>query len=295
MEKENLMKNKMLLAKALTISGVMLFGSQAYAENSLLFSGDPNVNTKGSSTLSPVEPDNVSTTDHDDFYIKPQPIKTAKSDPKGFAQGVAKSIIKETPHPDYLALLDNEMMRLQSLPDDPNYAKTKLPVLKAGMSGDDVRSLVNALSYNGFIADNTIKDNYDEEVVSAVKDAQKSFGITVDGVAGPQLYRQLFVDKNTKISEIKSWEDQVESAISTAQSENKPYVVIVNIPSFTLHVLDTNTKEELLESRVVVGRKTSQTPLGRANIISLKYNPDWTPPISFIRKKVLPSMIIPKD
>lgn len=61
--------------------------------------------------------------------------------------------------------------------------------------------------------------------------------------------------------------------------------VMVNIPTY--HLIGVNNDEVELQSRVVVGAKNKATPFKTINIISLKYNPNWTPTPNMIRKNIL--------
>lgn len=61
--------------------------------------------------------------------------------------------------------------------------------------------------------------------------------------------------------------------------------VMVNIPTY--HLIGVNNDNVKLQSRVVVGAKNKATPFKTINIISLKYNPNWTPTPNMIRKNIL--------
>lgn len=61
--------------------------------------------------------------------------------------------------------------------------------------------------------------------------------------------------------------------------------IIVNIPSY--HLVAFNQDNSIgLESRVIVGGVNKRTPLNSINILSLKYNPTWTPTPNMINKNV---------
>ena len=77
---------------------------------------------------------------------------------------------------------------------------------------------------------------------------------------------------------------ELNAKLSQAAAEGKPYLIWVNVPSYTLRVYDTSTQALLLTSRVIVGATGSQTPIFETNVVNLKYNPDWSPPASLQRK-----------
>lgn len=230
----------------------------------------------------------------DDFYLEPKDIIKGKLDPNGFSQQNTKNIPSAIEEPNYIDLLNNEYERLSELSDNEDYLiKGKnLPILKQGSKGDNVELLIKGLVANGFLQPEETEGltTYNEDVVNAVKDAQDFYGISVDGVSGPEVYRNLFISKEDRQKELKSWIDQIENMIEVGRSENKPFIVIVNVPSFTLHAIDTTNKMEILQSKIIVGKPTSKTPIYRANLSGLKYYPTWNPPMSVVKKNVLPNM-----
>lgn len=210
----------------------------------------------------------------------------------GYAQRSARTIPALKMYGSYLDSIDKEIAKLQALPT-ANYTSSKLslPTLREGSTGDVVGQLSQSLVDHGFLVlgDQPLPQVYDEDIVAAVKQAQEAFGITVDGVAGPQLYSNLNVDKTQKLSELKAWRDQVNSLIQTGKTEGSKFVLIVNVPSFTLHVINTETGQEELQSKVIVGKPIHQTPIYRMNLIGIKYNPTWTPPMSVVKRVILPN------
>lgn len=211
----------------------------------------------------------------------------------GYAQRSAKSIPPVKLYGSYLDSLDKEIAKLDALPSGNNSASSRLnlPVLREGATGDMVAQLSQSLVDHGFLVlgDQPLPMVYDVDIVAAVKQAQESFGITVDGVAGPQLYANLNVDKAQKLSELRAWRDQVNSMIETGKIEGSKYILVVNVPSFTLHVLNTETGQEELQSKVIVGKPIHQTPIYRMNLVGIKYNPTWTPPMSVVKRVILPN------
>lgn len=77
---------------------------------------------------------------------------------------------------------------------------------------------------------------------------------------------------------------ELDSKMAQAAADGKPYLIWVNIPSYTLRVYDTSSRALLMTSKVIVGATGSQTPIFETNVINLKYNPDWSPPASLQRK-----------
>lgn len=289
------MNNRKKLSVLVGFCGLLTFS--ALAENETLFSEDNNIDQ--SSNVVNSDDNGLVSVDNNDFYIEPKPIIKGKDNKDGFAQKNTASIPSPYAGGGYLEMLDNEVMRLQDLPQSEElYSKGKvLPILKEGSQGENVKILMSGLVANGFlseeVANQNVNNSYNYDITKAVKDAQDYYGISVDGVSGKEVYRNLFVPKEERINEIKEWQSKIDEMVEIGRKEMKPYIVVVNIPSYTLHVIDTNDKTELLQSKVVVGKSSSQTPIGRSNIVGLKYNPTWTPPMSHIKKSVIPGMRIP--
>lgn len=85
-------------------------------------------------------------------------------------------------------------------------------------------------------------------------------------------------------NEVVKTDSDLQQRISTALADGKPYLIWVNVPSYTLRVYDTSTQQLLLTSRVIVGAPSTKTPIFETNVVNLKYNPDWTPPASLVKK-----------
>lgn len=211
----------------------------------------------------------------------------------GYAQNSARSIPAMQTYGSYVSGLDNAISVLRSLPDVPSVAADlNLPVLKVGSTGQNVEVLSQSLVNHGFLdlAGLPLPNYFDEEIKSAVLLAQRTYGLKEDGVAGPQLYSNLSINKEQKLSGLVAWRDQVVGLINTAKEEGREYVIIVNVPSYTLHAINVNTGEEEVQSKVIVGKPIHQTPIYRMNLVGLKYNPTWTPPMSVVKRSVLSNM-----
>lgn len=124
---------------------------------------------------------------------------------------------------------------------------------------------------------------YDAALKSGVKAAERTFGLVPDGMAGPLLFQNLNTSDAALAQNLDAWADDVDQQVATARSEGARFMALVNVPSFTLHLIDVATGVQVLESRVIVGKVNHQTPLFQTHIINLKFNPDWTPPPSLVK------------
>lgn len=101
---------------------------------------------------------------------------------------------------------------------------------------------------------------------------------------------QAFID-HPKISEnankaVKNTLIQLENFLNYIQNNGIGRFVIVNIPSYNLVAFDENYLP-VLESKVVIGARNKKTPLKTINIVSLKYNPTWTPTTNMIKNHIM--------
>ncbi len=211
----------------------------------------------------------------------------------GYAQRSARNIPTMQTYGSYVEGLDNNINVLKSLPIvQTEVRELKLPVLKIGSTGKNVELLSQSLVDHGFLdlAGLPLPNVFDEDIQKSVMLAQRTYGLKEDGIAGPQLYSNLSMNNAQKLKDLLSWRNQVVSMINTAKEEGSKYVIIVNVPSYTLHAINVETGEEVVQSKVIVGKPIHQTPIYRMNLVALKYNPTWTPPMSVIKRSVLPNV-----
>lgn len=127
----------------------------------------------------------------------------------------------------------------------------------------------------------------DNETLKYVQQFQQenSFNVTntLDYNTWFALFEQDQAWKNQTVQNAKTvWEEVLQKQIIA----NSPKFIVVNIPTMTLTAYDwdgSNAKE-VLSSRVVVGKPTTQTPLKDFDVLSIKYNPTWTPTTNMLKR-----------
>ena len=175
--------------------------------------------------------------------------------------------------------------------------------LKIGDTGADVQWLINALDAHGYRSISPIVATapsfgtpsqwqtpiqaevvemvpFDQMLDATVRAFQADNGLGVDGIAGPSVYKQLTQDNRAVGAAASAWAANLYRWSNEARSAGHDRMIVVNIPSFTLHAIDLTTNEEILQSRVIVGKPYTRTPLMMTRVVNLKANPDWTPPKS---------------
>jgi murein L,D-transpeptidase YcbB/YkuD len=120
---------------------------------------------------------------------------------------------------------------------------------------------------------------YGQDLFDAVMAFQKRHGLDTDGVIGNETVKAMNVPVSQRIDQIRI---NLERYRWFMNSRGSNYVM-VNIPSFTVDLVQNNTPK--WHSRVIVGKPDTQTPVFRAEMQYIILNPCW----------VIPSGILVKD
>jgi L,D-transpeptidase YcbB len=159
------------------------------------------------------------------------------------------------------------------------------PTLKFGMVHEQVALLRTRLDIPA--GENPAK--FDEVVVDAVRQFQASNGTAADGIVGDGTRRLLNggprqkpIGNEARIRQIlvnmERWR--------WLPHDLGPFYVNVNIPEFTLRVVDEGTPVHT--ARVVVGKRNTQTPVIQDEMESIVFNPYWNVPNSIKNEEIAP-------
>ncbi len=121
---------------------------------------------------------------------------------------------------------------------------------------------------------------YDSQFVKFVKEKQKENGLIETGVLDPATWFSVFPQptawkKDTIETALNNWR-----AILPKHANHKnDKMIVINIPSQHLFLYQRTDSDYklLLKSKIIIGKPKNQTPLKDFEIISLKFNPTWTP------------------
>ena len=176
-----------------------------------------------------------------------------------------------------LAELRNETapeQKVVQIPDGPS--------LQPGMNDPRVSLLRKRFE----IAGESSALKYDEKVVEAVKKFQVGAGLEVDGVIGPITLRAM--------NGGPSRADTIDTIIANMarwrwlpRDLGKAYVML-NIPNFTLKVVNNGVK--VWDTKVVVGKPDTPTPILTETMKFITVNPTWNVPPSIVYKEYLPAL-----
>jgi len=131
----------------------------------------------------------------------------------------------------------------------------------------------------------TVADNqYSPDLVEAVKRFQKWQGIEADGIIGPGTRQWLNASPRLRATLL---------ALNIQRLRILPGDVtngiMVNIPNYSLkYYLNGN---EVLSSRVIVGRPSRKTPLMSSVLSNVVLNPPWNVPTTLVRQDIVPKVI----
>ena len=208
-------------------------------------------------------------------------VNLVKSSPSEFFKALAPKTME------YDALL-KEKLRLERLLGKGGWGAT-IPVksFKLGQYNASVVALRNRLILMGFMKSSSIQ-TYDDNMKSAVQKFQAAHGLSTDGIAGPATMAE--VNKSVQM--------RLRSVIVAMERErwfNRERGgrhILVNIPDFTVKIVDNN--EVTFKTRSVVGAiGTDRSTVEFSDLMEyMVINPSWYVPRSIATLEFLPALQI---
>lgn len=178
-------------------------------------------------------------------------------------------------------ILKKEADKLKELVSDKNIVVKidyKEP-MRVGYYDASVAQLRDRLVDEGYGAIDEVDPYlYDEYLAAAVSFYQEDRGLVADGVAGLSTISSLNDSNYVRYEKLM----RSISELQRVDFSNGKKIIIVNIPTFNLRAYDGD--EVFIDSKVIVGKKTRQTPVIKTKLTQLKINPDWTVPTSILKK-----------
>ncbi len=186
------------------------------------------------------------------------------------------------PHAGYKALKERLARLRESHPSQPSVRLPKGPTLRVGMKDPRV-PLIRARFNLADDADN--QTVYDRHVASAVAAFQKKKGLPDTGVLNAQTVAALSGPSPAQqeaelISNMERWR--------WLPNDLGDRHIMVNVPEFRLRL--SEGRNVVHETRVIVGKEQSQTPIFSESMKYLVVNPSWTIPPSIMKKEILPAL-----
>lgn len=200
------------------------------------------------------------------------------------------------------AILSEQLMNLMPLIEQrtPEYISIKWMIgwFHSVMAGNDFREVLirstkatNANKelfiklYQLGLLDSATQNLSGKELKTKIRLAQELFNLPADSILRSSLVSALNIPLRYRLEELKMALNTIRALYCIKQSST---VVIVNIPSATLLVYDQG--KNILDSRIIVGKRSTPTPTLSSKITDVVLYPYWMVPYSIATKEILPAV-----
>ncbi len=162
----------------------------------------------------------------------------------------------------------------------------KGPKLLPGASDARVPALRRRLATSGdFDGPDSDSPLYDEALVAAVRTFQRRHLLSADGEVGPPTLRELNVPVAARIDQLRI---NLERGRWVLHAIGDGDLLVVDIAGYGVRFLRNH--QVIWRARAIVGQPYRQTPVFRAEIEDVVFNPTWTVPPGILAKDVLPGL-----
>jgi murein L,D-transpeptidase YcbB/YkuD len=157
---------------------------------------------------------------------------------------------------------------------EPGATDPRVPALRRrlGVSGD----------YQGPASDSP---QFDALLAAGLRVFQQRHLLTPDGVVGAATLRELNVPVRARVDQLRINLERGRWVLHDIGDED---LVVVDIAGYGVRYL--RHQHSIWRARAIVGQQFRQTPVFRAQIESVVFNPTWTVPPGILAKDVLPQM-----
>lgn len=162
------------------------------------------------------------------------------------------------------------------------------PTLKRGMQETRVEALRKRLQASGHLKSNPVSHNnyFGQNLEQAVKLFQQQAGLDDDGIVGAGTLAVLNSSLQSRIDQIRVNMERIRWIFRDIR-DSKDFV-IVNIAGFETMLVRNH--EVVWRTRSQVGKTYRKTPVFRADMDYVQFNPTWTVPPGILRRDVLPKI-----
>ncbi len=161
------------------------------------------------------------------------------------------------------------------------------PTLKPGSTDSRLSVLGRRLAISGDLTEAEewpAGRAYGGALEDAVRNFQGRHGLDVDGVVGPATLRMLNVPVEARVEQLRVNLERARWVFDNLEDD----FVIVNIAGFRAYLY--RDRKPVWSTRVVVGKTYHKTPVFRAEMKYVVFNPTWTVPYSIATKEMLPAI-----
>jgi murein L,D-transpeptidase YcbB/YkuD len=156
--------------------------------------------------------------------------------------------------------------------------------LKKGASSPQIVLLKKRFQISGDMQAQDTSDVFDDTLTQAIKLFQQRLGLTQDGVITSALLKEINIPAEQRLQQILINMNRMRWMPQEPQGQ----LILVNIPEFTLHVLDG--KNKVFDMAVVVGKEGHNTMMFTGKLSQVVFSPYWNVPSSIVKKEILPKM-----
>lgn len=156
--------------------------------------------------------------------------------------------------------------------------------LKAGDTAYRITQIKQRLQLLGDMPAGNTSNLFDSSLTVAVRTFQQRMGLATDGVIGSRMIAELNVSLSDRIRQILVNIERVR----WMPAERGSNFVLVNIPEFKLHVMDSG--RQVMEMNVIVGKAANNTVIFTSNLKYVVFSPYWNVPPSITRNEILPAI-----
>jgi murein L,D-transpeptidase YcbB/YkuD len=160
------------------------------------------------------------------------------------------------------------------------------PTLKPGMDDERIVTVRERLAVTGDLpaSANNGSTMFDNGLEAGVKQFQNRHNLDQDGAIGPQTLAAMNVSVEDRIDQIRVNLERLRWLARDIEDE----FVITNIAAFQTYLVRGG--EIIWSARSQVGRFYRQTPVFKADLKYLQFNPTWTVPPGILTKDILPAV-----
>jgi murein L,D-transpeptidase YcbB/YkuD len=151
---------------------------------------------------------------------------------------------------------------------------------------DDARvvELRRRLAAEAYALDELESTKFDAALARQVGAFQSRHGLDSDAIVGRKTLAALNVSAKARVDQLRINLERLRWVVRDREAR----FIAINIAGFQVYFIDGD--EIAWSARAVVGRPYRQTPVFRATMTYLVFNPDWTVPPTILRNDTLPAI-----
>lgn len=183
-------------------------------------------------------------------------------------------------------LLQNELNRLEQIRAAGGWKKITVPkkFYQKGESGLAIKEIKDRLRVAGDFPSRDTSRIFDNDLVQAVKRAQRRFGLKENGVVDIPLVRQLNVPVEKRIDQLMVNMERLRTLPSSTGGTR----LVANIPEYKLYVYEGD--RVVFDMDIVVGKQENKTVIFNDEMKHIVFSPTWHVPPSIVKNEILPAM-----